>query len=324
MMRSARARGLLWSLVVVGVGAALISAAVWFSRTAAAPARSPASSSAPAASRSEGVICFGTVDLERGVSSLYPLQPGRVTEVLVAENQEVAQGAELVRLEDRIARSRLAEAEAGVELAKLQLVQARKQPKVHARRVAQQRAMRDAMASRVAAARDVLVRQQQAAKSVVVNESDKFNSQEKVRELEALERAEVQRLADLEAEDVEMATTRAEYDLKAAEARRDTARLALDDCILRAPRAGTVLRILVGPGDVLGAASPVSRRCFSQPPARRWCGPPSSRSLQTGSGKASSLWSKMRRIPAQCGAAGSNGWRGGLASGGRSCTILRN
>ena len=66
----------------------------------------------------------------------------------------------------------------------------------------------------------------------------------------------MQRLADLEAEDVEMATTRAEYDLKAAEARRDTARLALDDCILRAPRAGTVLRILVGPGDVLGGSQP--------------------------------------------------------------------
>ena len=53
-------------------------------------------------------------------------------------------------------------------------------------------------------------------------------------------------------EDVEVEVRRAEYELKAAEARRDQARLALEECRLKAPRPGTVLRILVGPGDVLG------------------------------------------------------------------------
>jgi multidrug resistance efflux pump len=36
-----------------------------------------------------------------------------------------------------------------------------------------------------------------------------------------------------------------------AEARRDQARLALEECRLKAPRSGTILRILVSPGDVL-------------------------------------------------------------------------
>ena len=130
------------------------------------------------------------MDLEHGVASLYPLQPGRVAEVLVAENQEVAQGAELLRLEDGIARSRLAEAEAAVVLAQLQLRQARKQPELHRRRVAQQQAMRDAMDSRVAAARHVLAREEKLAKSAVITESDRSISEEKIRELEALERAE--------------------------------------------------------------------------------------------------------------------------------------
>ena len=192
------------------------------------------------------------MDLEHGVASLYPLQPGRVAEVLVAENQEVTQGAELLRLEDGIARSRLAEAEAAVELAQLQLRQARKQPELHRSRIAQQQAMRDAMDSRVAAARRVLAREEKLAKSAIITESDRSISEEKIRELEALERAEAERLAELEAQDVEVEVRRAEYELKAAEARREQARLALEECRVRAPRPGTVLRILVGPGDVLG------------------------------------------------------------------------
>ena len=47
------------------------------------------------------------------MTSLLPLQPGRVAEVLVAENQAVTQGAELLRLEDGIARSRLARSGGG-------------------------------------------------------------------------------------------------------------------------------------------------------------------------------------------------------------------
>ena len=39
----------------------------------------------------------------------------------------------------------------------------------------------------------------------------------------------------------------------AKEARRDQAQQALEECTLRAPADGEVLRVLVGPGDVLGA-----------------------------------------------------------------------
>ncbi len=70
--------------------------------------------------------------------------------------------------------------------------------------------------------------------------------------MEALERAETKRLAEIEAQDVELEIQRAEQELKAAEARRDQARLVLDECRLKAPRPGTVLRILVAPGDVVG------------------------------------------------------------------------
>jgi HlyD family secretion protein len=254
MTPSARARSLLRSLIVLGVGAALVSAAIRFGRTTAAPAAvagQPPPTSAPR--EGEGVVCFGTVDLEHGVASLDPLQPGRVAEVLVREGQEVPKGAELLRLEDGTARLRLDEATAAVELVQLQLRQARKQPELHRIRVAQQQAMRDAMHSRVEAARRVLVREERLAKSAVITDSDRSISEEKIREVEALERAEASRLAELEAQDVVLEIRRAETELRAAEARREQARQALEECRLRAPRAGTVLRILVGPGDVVGS-----------------------------------------------------------------------
>jgi multidrug resistance efflux pump len=252
MTSVARASRVFFPLIMVAVAVALVSTAVQFSRMAAEPTKAPLSEPAPSGPVQEGVICFGTADLESGVASLYPLQQGRVTEVLVAENQAVAQGAELLRLDDGIARSRLGEAEAAVMLAQLQLQQARKQPELHRRHVDQQAAMRDAAESRVTAARRVLAREEKLAKTAVIPDSDRSISEEKIREMEALKRAEDQRLAELEAQDVEVGIKRAEFELKAAEARRDQARLSLEEHRVRAPRRGTVLRIPVAPGDVLG------------------------------------------------------------------------
>jgi HlyD family secretion protein len=252
MRDSTRPRGLLWPIVAVAIGATVISIAVRFSRSTASPPAPPPSPAGTAGEGREGIVCFGTVDLEHGVASLHPLQPGRVAEVLVAEGQQVARGAELLRLEDALARSRLAEAKAAVELARLQLQQAKKQPELHRRRLAQQQAMRDATHSRVEAARRVLAREERLAKSAIITDSDRSVSEERIREMEALERAEAQRLAELAAQDVQVEIDRAESELRAAEARRDQAQLALQECRLKAPRAGTVLRILVGPGDVLG------------------------------------------------------------------------
>lgn len=238
-------------VVVLAIGAALILAAVHFRRSAAAPVTEPPKSTAPARD-AEGLVCYGTVDLERGVASLSAIQPGRVAEVLVAENQHVDPGAELVRLEDAEARGRLAEAEAAVGLARLQLEEAEKQPAIHRIRIEQQRAMRDAMHSRVEAARRTLEREDRLAKSSIITQADRSISQEKIREVEAMERAESRRLEELEAQDVDAAIDRARQEGTIAEARRDQARLAVDACRLRAPRPGTVLRILVAPGDVLG------------------------------------------------------------------------
>lgn len=252
MTRTGRAHSLYWFLIAIAIAAILISTAVRFSRSNASPPTPPASVARAAGRENKGVVCFGIVDLEHGIASLAPLQPGRVAEVLVAENQKVAQGTDLLRLEDGVARARLTEAEASLMLAQLHLRAARKQHELHHDRVARQQAMRDAMSSRVAAARRVRAHEEKLAKSAVITESDRFISDEKIREMEALERVEAQRLAELEAQDVEADIHRAEYALTAAEARREQAKIALEECHVRAPRAGTVLRIQAAPGDLLG------------------------------------------------------------------------
>ena len=289
----ALARRFLWFVAATGVAAGLVSFALSYRRPAMAQ-KEPATDPGPVAA--EGVVCFGLVDLEHGVTSLFPLQPGRVAEVLVQENQQVKAGTDLIRLEDAALRSRLAEAEAALELGRLQLAQAVKLPEQHKRRVAQQQAILDAATSRLTAARQVHAERQKMPRNTPGAAIELATSDGHVCEMVALERAEVQRLAEINAQDIDADLRRAEHELAAAEARRDQARLALEECRVKAPRPGTVLRILVGPGDVLGSIA-VSRRCCSLPTVLRSFGPPSSKNSPPEFRKARPPGSRTRPTP---------------------------
>src|SRR6266436_4138862 len=58
----------------------------------------------PGANPGGVVVCFGHVDVEPGVTALYPVRPGRVSEVLVHEDDSVKAGTVLFRIDDRPAR----------------------------------------------------------------------------------------------------------------------------------------------------------------------------------------------------------------------------
>src|SRR5271154_6266149 len=59
-----------------------------------------------------GIVCFGHVDVEHGVTGLAPLVAGRVVEVPVREGEALAAGAALLRLDDRSAPAHVAQARA--------------------------------------------------------------------------------------------------------------------------------------------------------------------------------------------------------------------
>jgi multidrug resistance efflux pump len=254
MNRTSRSRGLLWFLLLLLIAAGTPAAGLLFvySSRGELPSRvQNGDAGAKGSTGAEGAVCFGQVDLEHGVTAIYPLQPGRVIEVLVQEGQSVSAETPLVRLEDRLARSRLTEAQAALEEAELRLEQARKAPQQQRRRIAQQQDAVEAMSRRLSAARHLFTRQQELQKKQLVDANDLAVSEDHVHELEAMLHGEEKRLDELKDQDPSEDVRRAEKEVVAMRARRDQAQIGLDDCVLKAPRKGTVLRLLTGPGDVL-------------------------------------------------------------------------
>jgi multidrug resistance efflux pump len=200
------------------------------------------------------VACFGHVDVKHGVTSLYPTRPGRVAEVLVEENQEVKRGALLLRLDDDEPRLRVQEAEAAREAARVQLAQAHKLPEQHQARLAQARAAIEAARNRLAAAEHVCGRNAALHAKSLLSKAELDVTASQVKEAQALLEAETARLAELRLSDRAADVLRAEAELKAREARLGQAQEALKECGLRAPSDGRVMRVLVGPGELLGAA----------------------------------------------------------------------
>ena len=72
-------------------------------------------------------------------------------------------------------------------------------------------------------------------------------------ELEALHQVETGKLRELELNDPEAGVRQAQADVDAKEAQLNEARTAVEEYALKAPADGTVLRVMVGRGDVVGA-----------------------------------------------------------------------
>jgi multidrug resistance efflux pump len=198
-----------------------------------------------------GVVALGHVDLESGVSSLYPTEPGRVAEILVHENDHVEEGATLLRLNDAQAHLKVSEAKIAVETALAQLTAARKIPEQFAAKIDQQRGAVVAAEQRLAAARTLLKRKQQLVKLNQISPEDLTAAEEHVQELQAARQSESAKLHELQLHDPAVDVRRAELDVAAAKSKLAQAQHTVDECTLKAPEAGTVLRILVSPGDVL-------------------------------------------------------------------------
>jgi len=215
----------------------------------------PAAVSSPSPGRlgndAAGVTCFGYADVEPGCTPLYPLQPGRVSQVLVHENDRLQAGAPILSLEDTGPLARVAEARAALQGAEVQLDLARQGPERHAVLLAAQQDAVAALGYRLSAARHLLAHKQELGKSELMNSSDIAAAEDQVRELERMIDAERNKLAELRLHNPAAEGRRAEAEVAAMRARLRQAEQALEECTLRAPQAGAVVRILVSPGEVL-------------------------------------------------------------------------
>lgn len=197
------------------------------------------------------VTCFGHADSEGGVSSLYPLQPGRVVDICVQEDDEVKAGAPLLKLDARLAEQQLQLARADLDAAQAQLLRVEKGVDQQRLRETEQLAVIDVMRHRLQAARWLLARKQELS-SVATSEKEIAATNEQCAELEAAVRGEEAKLHELRLNDPLLDIRRARADVTAKQARLDQALLGLDECQLKAPVDGKVLRVLVSRGDVLG------------------------------------------------------------------------
>lgn len=232
-------------------GLALVAAGI--AGTARSLSRPTAPEPSPGAAAGPGVVCFGHVDVETGVASLHPLAPGRVLRLEVHEGQAVRAGAVLLRLDNRLAHGRVCEAEAALHAAQAQLDQAGRLPEQHRSKLAQQQAAIEAARQRLETARRVLARKRQLARLDQVDTKEADAAEPVVREAEAAAKAEQEKLHELRLADPAPAVARARAEVQARQAQLDQARRSEEECLLRAPCDGTVLRVQASAGDILGA-----------------------------------------------------------------------
>jgi HlyD family secretion protein len=211
----------------------------------------PGGRASPSTDEDEGVVCTGYVDLEHGVRSLAPLHPGRVAALIAKENEHVAAGAPLLRLEDRDAKYQRDEAESAVTAAQIQLADALKSEERQRARLAQQQAAVEGAGYRLDAARQMLQHREKQVKDDLATDEEVRLVADEVKALEQKQVAEREKLAELKTVDPALMVRKARTELRLAQIRRDRAQHQLDECTLTAPTSGTVQRIGVGVGDLV-------------------------------------------------------------------------
>jgi multidrug resistance efflux pump len=246
---------LLLILVCVGLLAGSIGVAIWALRRPAASSQTDNQGDSPL---QPIAVCFGRVDVESGVVSLYPLQPGRVEEVKVKEGEPVTKGAVLLVLDNQLPINLVEQARQDLEAANAELDQAKKLGQQQKLREAQQQAVIDAVKERIKAAEAIYSRKKDLADIKAIKEQEVEAALAQVNEAKAVERGEEKKLAELRLNNPPAGQKftelrRAEANVAAKKARLAQAELSLTECQLRAPMDGTILRVLVNKGDILSA-----------------------------------------------------------------------
>ncbi len=218
----------------------------------------------PAAPPTDGdVFCSGRVDAAGPMVSLEPAVPGRVAEVLVAEGAAVTKGQELLRLEDATARARLAQADAAVEAAAVDVASAEQEAARLPFQIGAREKLADAIAAQVAGAEATLLQRKEQAKVQPLGPAEEAVYNAQVMGLRNQEQAERKSIDILRKTDTKLHVRAAQARRKAADADRAVAQRAVDECLLKAPADGTVLRLSVAAGAILAPGSPVPPLVFA-------------------------------------------------------------
>jgi HlyD family secretion protein len=205
------------------------------------------------------VVCLGVVDVEKGVTNLYPKQPGEVAWVAETKNKDGSdrvfkEGEVLLKLNTKMARLLVDKAKSAVKAAQADLEKAKKLPEeLRLKLEAQEAAIRAYGHEKEKVAAEL------ESKKKLLKENVGNVSPQILRMIEETLAATDERITvekrkrdEIKLADPELEIRRADADLDAKQKDLDLAELNLQDYELRAPFEGTVLRVHTRVGELLG------------------------------------------------------------------------
>jgi multidrug resistance efflux pump len=248
--------------LAVGLGLLLLVATLgfagWVLRSHASGG-SPGASSGAAPRSERRAVAIAYVDAEEGVTSLYPLKPGRVVEVWTEKGQEAEEGKEvpagtkLFRMEDTAEKVEVAQAEIDLKAAREKLEHAKRLVTQHEKTVTAHRLGIDMLRSKVKQAQSQYEKARRFRKERLGGtEEDVAAAKGQLEEATNAVKAAEARLAAFEAGDPQAAVRLARLDVQAKQEQLRKAQFALGECTVRAPVKGEVLRSNIRVGEVLG------------------------------------------------------------------------
>jgi len=239
---------------VLGLGLLVVSVAGtgWMLNTQAAD-KSPRSG-AEGSSAQQILVSAGFVDVEGGMRQLYPMLklPNRIKEVKARESESVAKDAVLLTMDDTLAREDLKRAEADLKNAEALLEQAKQAPAKYELELKGQEQNIADKKDKLKAARAHVERLERLRERKLGSAEELDIADLTAKSLEKAVAAEEYKLEAMKLIDPKIDITRAQQQVKEKQAVRDQAQYMLDQCELKAPVEGTVTRVNVNPGDLLG------------------------------------------------------------------------
>jgi multidrug resistance efflux pump len=201
---------------------------------------------------SKRAVCAAFVDVEQGITPIYPLSPGRVKKIHVRENQKVKAGTVLFQLDDTLAKAVLDEANADVAAALQQLDQAKRLGPQHEEQLKGQKAALDARRAEMAGAQAKLRTAKKARDNGLMSVDEYLSAEKGVEAINSTIEIELAKLRGLESANPKTAELLATNDLAARRARLERAQFGFDECYIKAPFDGDVLRLFISEGESLG------------------------------------------------------------------------
>ena len=191
------------------------------------------------------------------ITVLAPQVNGYVTEVLVKDFQHVKQGEPLLRIDDRIYKEKVAQAQANLDSAVAALANSDQAQAQNRAQIGAARAALSAGQSELARSRNELKRYEELADQqlVALNDRDKFRTSTQAAQSSVQQSQAQIRIAEETLTSTQVARKGLEAGVETAKAQLEMARIDLANTVIHAPRDGQVSEASVRLGQYVTAGS---------------------------------------------------------------------